>query len=102
MPDISPVGYVAGWWQDTGMVGTGAMGPVPLSAVEVQAWAAGMGLELTPWEFGVMREMSRAYLDQSHKSDKPECAAPFGAGSIDRDVVENKLRSIFFASKGTH
>jgi len=95
MPDVEPVGYVAAWWQDMGMVGMGGMGPVPISSTEVMAWAAGMGIHLTPWEFATVREMSRAYLHQQHESEKPECVAPFGSMSFDRDVVEQKLRNVF-------
>lgn len=103
LPDIDPAQYMAGWWLNTGLIQHGGMGAVPLSASEVMAWASGNGIRLVPWEFRCLREMSRAYLEQLHKSEKPETAAPYGSVSWDREVVDKQIRGVFAGlSKRTH
>ena len=38
MPDVGDAHYLITYWQDLGMVEMGAMGPVPLSAREINSW----------------------------------------------------------------
>lgn len=47
---------------DVGLAQPGGMGPAPVSASELTAWAAGMGVDLAPWEFATVRAMSAAYI----------------------------------------
>ena len=97
LPEVGELAYLLRYWQDLGLVGMGAMGPVRLSAVEVMAWQQGSGLELAPWEFSVLREMSIHYISSLQAGAKPDCPPPYGdpVNQFDRDVVQNKIQSAF-------
>lgn len=98
-PDIGDAGYLVAYWQAVGVVESGAMGQSPLSASEVRAWMECSGIQLQPWEFHALREMSKAYLAQLHESEKPECPPPYGdpVTIFDREVVSKKVSNAFKA-----
>jgi hypothetical protein len=99
LPGVGETAYLLRYWQDLGLVGMGAMGPVRLSALEVMAWQQGSGLALTPWEFSVLREMSAHYLSSVQAGTKVECPPPFGdsVNQFNRDLVQKKVVSQFKA-----
>lgn len=99
MPDVGAAAYLVDYWHDVGLVSVGGMGPAPLTSVELMAWQEGRGFHLQPWEFHILREMSRAYLAQAHASEKPECPPPFGdpVNEFDREVVSKKVANAFKA-----
>lgn len=99
LPVVGEVTYLLRYWQDIGLVGSGAMGPVRLSALELMAWQEGCCVTLAPWEFAVLREMSAQYITSLHEASRPECPAPYGEPShqLDRDVIQKKVVSQFKA-----
>lgn len=99
MPDIGEAGYLAAYWQDLGLVSSGGMGAAVLTSVEIAAWKEGLAIDLSPWEFSALREMSRAYLTQARESEKEECPPPYGAVNkeFDRDAVSSKISNTFKA-----
>jgi hypothetical protein len=99
MPEVGEAAYLIGYWHDLGLVSAGAMSGVVLSAAEIAAWREGLAIELSPWEFMAIREMSRAYLSQSRESEKEECPPPYGevVKEFDRDVVGSKISNTFKA-----
>lgn len=99
LPEVGEVSYLLRYWQDIGLVGSGAMGPVRLSALELMAWQQGYCVTLVPWEFAVLREMSAQYITSLHEASKPECPAPYGdpLHQLDRDVIQKKVVSQFKA-----
>jgi len=99
MPDLGSAQYLANYWFELGMVGNGAMGPVAISATELMAWQQGSAIELTPWEFRVLREMSRSYIASMNAAEKPECPPPYGkqVEEFDRGVISNKVSNAFKA-----
>lgn len=99
MPAVDGAEYLIAYWEDIGMAQIDGSGTSPLTATEIAAWQQITGTELLPWEFHVLREMSRAYLRQLHESEKPECPPPYGdpATLIDRESVGKKVASAFRA-----
>lgn len=97
MPDVGDAAYLVGYWQQIGLVQHGGMGMAPLSASEVAAWCSQAAIDLQPWEFLAVREMSRHYVVQLTESEKPECPPPYGdpAKVFDRDVVSRKVQAAF-------
>ena len=97
LPEVGEVAYLLRYWQDIGLVGSGAMGPVRLSALELMGWQQGCCVTLAPWEFAVLREMSAQYIASLHEASKPECPAPYGEPlhQLDRDVIQKKVVSQF-------
>lgn len=104
MPEVDEPAYIVDYWQDIGMVGIGAMGIIPLSSQELMSWQQGKHIALNPWEFSIIREMSRAYCTQAHASEKPDCPPPYGNPEFEFDraqvakKVQNALKS-FMTSK---
>ncbi len=98
-PRLDGEEYLLGYWLDLGMCSSGANGYVPLGAAEIDAWTRGTGVELQPWEFGILRQMSRAYLEQLAASEKPDCPPPYGdpVNVFDRGVVSAKITNQFKA-----
>lgn len=78
----------AGWSQP------GGMAMAPISATELQAWCAGSGTPLQPWEFGAVRAASRAYCQQHAQDDPREpntradvSTAPGKSGGVVRQLA---------------
>lgn len=107
LPDVGEVSYLLGYWQDLGLVGSGAMGATRLTAQELLAWQEGCGIRLDPWEFRVLREMSSQYISSLHESALPEAPAPLSAAQnapldtplneTNRDLIQKKVVSQFKA-----
>jgi hypothetical protein len=98
-PKIGEESYLLQIWFDLGMVGSGAMGAIQLSAQEITAWSNLSGVELEPWEFACIRKMSAAYLRHLNEGENPESLPPYGdpINEFDRNVVEKKVVNAFKA-----
>ena len=99
MPDIAGAEYLVDYWQQLGRCSSGAMGPIPLSATEIQAWQKGTRTELLPWEFSAIIEMSRGYVSSLLEGEKTETPPPYGdpVREFDRDLVSKKVSNAFKA-----
>lgn len=82
--------YLFDWLCLAGPAQSGGMGPIALTAAELQAWAQGAAIYLQPWEFQVLQRASRAYC-AAYSS--PDDFPPFGDSDelYDDDVVAEKL-----------
>lgn len=99
MPDIGDGEYLIAYWQDIGLAQSGGFGSAPLSCLEVEAWQRCTGICLEPWEFKILRDMSRSYLSQLQEGEKPECPPPYGdpVQDFDREAVSKKVSNAFKA-----
>lgn len=77
---------------DAGPVQPLGMGSAPLGYAEIKAWEHAQGVRLTPWEAGVLRRLSRAYLDTLHASTNPATAAPGSVEETPEDADERRKR----------
>ena len=91
--------YLVNYWHDLGLCGAGSMGATALSALEISAWASLNALELEPWEFSALRQMSQNYVQYLYQGENPGTPPPYGAivKEFDRDLVEKKLTGAFKA-----
>lgn len=67
MPDIPVLDHA----QTLGLSMPGGMGEAPVTAQEIKAWAEGEGVSLSPWEFRMLRRLSRAFVSGLHATDPP-------------------------------
>lgn len=102
LPDVGPAQYLVSHWFSTGCCQSGLGAPVPLSAAELQAWQAGSGHALAPWEWALLRQMSVAYCTARQSGSDPAAPAPYdpqrnvvAAPEIDRAAVERSFRAVF-------
>lgn len=70
-------GYLIKYLFDVGPVDAGGMGPMPLSHREIEAWQRNTGIELTAWEAGMLRKMSKEFLAMSQDATSPTCPPPW-------------------------
>lgn len=76
-------GYLIKYLFDVGPVEAGGMGPAALSHREIEAWQRNTGIELTSWEAGMLRKLSREYLAMSQDATSPSCPPPWTAESVE-------------------
>jgi hypothetical protein len=70
-------GYLAEWLMDAGPVMQGGMGPVALSHLEIQAWAANVGLTFEGNEAEWLQKISGAYAGELSESNGKNTPQPF-------------------------
>jgi hypothetical protein len=98
MPEVDAE-YLIGYWQDLGLISSNGMGATSLTASEIMAWTRLSAVELEPWEFNCIRQMSQHYASSLHNSENPDEPPPFGslAQEFDRTVVGSKVTNAFKA-----
>lgn len=91
--------YLINYWNDLGLCGAGSMGATALSALEISAWASMSAVELEPWEFTALKQMSQNYVQYLYQGENPDMPPPYGetVKEFDRDVVQKKLVGAFKA-----
>jgi len=102
MPPVGDAEYLIGYWHSVGMVTANGMGSSPISSVELQTWAQAQGIDMAPFEFNAVMEMSKSYLASLHQGEKPDCPPPYGnpVNEFDRQKVASKISNAFKAFIG--
>lgn len=72
---------------EIGITGAGGMGPRPLTWLEIDAWSHGTAVELSPWEFRLIRHLSIAYLGELGKAESENHPAPWRGVVTTRDAA---------------
>jgi hypothetical protein len=106
VPDMPPcdADHLLEYLFDAGPVMFSGGTRVALSSNELVQWQRGTGISLDPWEFKLLRQLSRAYLAQSLAAEDSAEPAPFltrtqverGRAAIGRKVSGN-LRAAVIA-----
>ena len=92
MPDPGPAAYLLGVFFDVGPVRSEGMGPFPLGYSDLQAWQQCMGVRLSPWEVGVLRDLSRAYCGELGAAADPQVAAPGSSAETPKQALQRRER----------
>ena len=101
MPEVDEGRYLINWLNDLGLANYGFNGVIPLTFIDLQAWAAMTGRNPNPWESTTLITLSRQYCSQMDASSKKGCEPPFAAEITDSDMIrvrdkaEDKLRTLF-------
>ena len=101
LPDVGSSYYVVKYWQDCGSVGYGSSGIVPLSWTEIRNWREENDLQIDYRERKMIREMSKAYVNEYYAAKDPNRPAPYSIGivELDRPAVSNKISSVLSSFK---
>lgn len=99
MPPIGDAAYIIQYWQELGIVNNTGMGSLPLNSQEILSWCEGTGVELSAWEFQIIRDISKAYLVELREAEKLEKLPPYGdpVNQFDRATVSKKVTNAFKA-----
>ena len=99
MPELECGDYLIKHLFDVGPTLAGGMGNSPITYSEIEAWQRITGIELLPWEAGLLRRLSAEYLAESSAATKHDRPAPFGRPvSVRRSTqkeIDRKLDSFF-------
>jgi len=76
-PELPFRAYLAEWLMDVGPTMQGGMGPVALSHLEIQAWAANVGLKFDGDEAQWLQKMSGVYASELFESNGKNTPQPF-------------------------
>lgn len=84
------------WLTDIGMVGSGGMGPAPLSWTEIAAWQRCVGIRLPSWQSRLMRSLSVAYIAEKTAAEIEGASAPWRheVSQRERDADEAALYAL--------
>ena len=77
-PPAGAAGYLLEYLHDIGPTIAAGMGDGPITQGEIAAYQSNMGIVLTSWEVGMLRQLSIAHLNQSYLAKEPNCKPPFG------------------------
>jgi len=69
--------HMIGYLYELGPTVAAGAGEGPITHAEIAAWQANTGIQLDGSEARLLRQLSLAYLSESHKATKPECEAPW-------------------------
>jgi hypothetical protein len=70
------------------------MGHVPLSWQEMESWQEQNGIRLKPWELGIIRKSSAAYVHQLQVATKPDCPPPGKVVEQDQNQLAKHIKGI--------
>jgi hypothetical protein len=95
-PDLGDARYLWEWLHDAGLSKPGAMGPIPIDWLDLQAWQHGTGHRAQPWELRAMLMASRSFVFQLRDAEDPHCPAPWAAlsSALTQEHVANKVAAI--------
>ena len=68
---------------EVGPVANGAMGPVPLSFLEIEAWMRTTSMHLSAWEVVLLRKCSQEWVSATYNAKDPYAVPPW-AGAEER------------------
>lgn len=88
MPDCEAMHIIARLYE---------IGPIindaPITFSEISAWSAANGVDLEPWEFRFLRELSMAYLSESRHAVDPKRPPPYESGiAVSRRLLAQSLK----------
>jgi hypothetical protein len=94
LPDIDPESYfLIEYLLDAGPVSGGSNGAAALSWGELQAWQAGSGVSLPPWQLRLLRRLSAEYLSESFRAEAHDAPPPWELAP-DRARIATHIRKI--------
>lgn len=88
--------YLLAFFMEVGPSVSTGMGMAPIGFSDIEAWRNLTETNLTPWDALMLRQMSRAYVNQYAESRDPRCPAPYEEAM----TLEQKRAAVFAGFKG--
>lgn len=97
MPPITVAALLVSHARDCGLWRHGGYGPIPISAQELAAWAAGTGAELGPDDFQSILDASRTYVSAYCEYDTVSANPPWSPEETEAEAAaRTKAEERFF------
>ena len=77
LPPPPAAAHLVDYLLEAGPVGYSGMGAVPLGWVDIAAWQANTGVQLTAWEARTLRHLSTEWASASSEAEAPDAPAPW-------------------------
>lgn len=90
MPPLEQGGYLVAYLLEIGPVVSGGMGPAPLEFFHIDAWCNRVGIDLQPQESRMIRRLSREYVSESQKAEKPDRLPPWRPDEVAPVVTDTQ------------
>lgn len=95
LPDMPPVDceYLLVYLFEAGPLQGGGSAPAALGWTEISAWRSLAGVALAPWQARLLRRLSLDYLNQMLQSTDPDCAPPWGAATVGKQLAAADMKA---------
>lgn len=91
MPPLEWGEYLIGYLFEVGPVLSGGMAAGKVTHTELLNYQINMGLELSPWECGIITRLSGEYAGESHAATKKESKPPFAQSTDARRLAQDDI-----------
>ena len=82
MPPLDRAAYLVRYLFEIGPVQAAGMGSAPVSHGEIESWMHLTRVQLQPWEARLIRRLSLAFVNESGKAQRRDCASPWQAADL--------------------
>lgn len=98
LPPLEWGGHLVSFLWEVGPVGSGGMGPVPITFGELADWQRACGPELPRWQILALRKLSIAYVAEQHRAGRHDAPAPWTDAERpprDNSAIARHVRALF-------
>lgn len=88
--------YLVLLFYELGICGQGANGVVPISWTEINSWLTTTDRELEPWEVTLLRDMSKAYVNEYYNGTDKFSKTPYVEDEVLDKVKQAEVMEDFF------
>lgn len=82
----NPAPWILGWLIEIGLTEPAGMGVAPLGWATIDAWCNRTGIDLSPWEARLIRQLSTDYVVMSRTAESETCSPPWRAEVTQREI----------------
>jgi len=94
LPELDPeLSFIVNYLFDAGPTSAAGQHGAALTWADLQAWQAGAGINLPPWQLRLLRRLSVEYLSESMTADAWD-APPSWERDVDREKIAKHVRRI--------
>lgn len=100
LPEVIEAYYLISTLSEIGEAKLAGDKLVSIQWPDIEAWTNATGTRLTPAEMIAIKNLSGVYVSQFYDSQDNNCMSPHIAAPQNRDVIEDKMKSLFAMLRG--